>query len=117
MRAANSLNSVAESTRAVRPLLYRLKMRRPRYSARGLLHQPANSKSLLELEVRSVNAAVVQLHDELPACTSPGWLSFPDVDVLVGYWIVTKTAAACSDHLSKSVELHFLPELRSMPEG
>ena len=52
------------------------------------------TQTLFELEVRAVDATVVQRHNQLPACASPGCLGLPDVSVLVAYWIVTETATA-----------------------
>ena len=43
---------------------------------------------LRELEVRLVQRAVVQLHDQLPAGSRPGLVSLPHIAVLIRFCIV-----------------------------
>jgi hypothetical protein len=56
---------------------------------------------LLEFEVRSMNASVVQLHRELSTRSSPRGFGLPHVDVLIGGCVVAKAAAAGRHSLSE----------------
>ena len=47
--------------------------------------------ALLELEVRSVERAVIQLHHKLAAGVCPRLFSLPDVGVSIGAEVVRKT--------------------------
>lgn len=53
--------------------------------------------NLFESEFRQVFAAVVESHNEQPACSSPASVSLPDVAVQVRGRVVVQTAVARSD--------------------
>ena len=54
---------------------------------------------LPELEVRLVEAAIIQLQDQLTTRAFPRLICFPDINVLVGHGVVAQAAVARRDCL------------------
>ena len=52
-----------------------------------------------EIEEGVVIRSVCQSHSQLPAGACPRFICFPDIDVLVGHWVVGETAVTRIDRL------------------